>query len=84
MTLCQAVFQLIRGIEASESAWKVRFARATSDSREAGPGVAFVAVRGSRVDGHAYIADAAAAGAGLVIGETIPEGLACPWVKVDD
>jgi len=84
MTLCQAVFQLIRGIEASESAWKVRFARATSDSREAGPGVAFVAVRGSRVDGHAYIVDAAAAGAGLVIGETIPEGLACPWVKVDD
>lgn len=84
MTLCQAVFQLIRGIEASESAWKVRFARVTSDSREAGPDVAFVAVKGTRVDGHSFIHMAVDAGAGLVIGEAIPEGLSCPWVKVPD
>jgi UDP-N-acetylmuramoyl-L-alanyl-D-glutamate--2,6-diaminopimelate ligase len=41
----------------------------TSDSRAAGPGKAFVAVRGGTSDGHAFIAQAVAAGAALVVGE---------------
>ncbi|MCB1184832.1 UDP-N-acetylmuramoyl-L-alanyl-D-glutamate--2,6-diaminopimelate ligase [bacterium] len=43
-------------------------AQVTADSREAGPGVLFVAVRGTGGDGHRFLAQAAAAGAaGLVI-----------------
>lgn len=41
----------------------------TSDSRAAAPGVAFVAVRGGTSDGHRFIAQAAAAGAPMIVGE---------------
>ncbi|MFW5753704.1 MAG: UDP-N-acetylmuramoyl-L-alanyl-D-glutamate--2,6-diaminopimelate ligase [Marinilabiliaceae bacterium] len=44
------------------------------DSRRAGPHAVFVAVRGSRVDGHAFIQDAIASGAISVVCEEIPEG----------
>ncbi len=39
----------------------------TTDSRQAGPGVLFVAVRGAATDGHAFVADAVAAGAAAVV-----------------
>ena len=42
------------------------------------PGDAFVAIRGARVDGHSFIADAVARGAVAVIGEGLPDGVACP------
>lgn len=38
----------------------------TADSRRAGPGVLFVAVRGTRGDGHRYLAQAVAAGSPAV------------------
>ena len=41
----------------------------TADSRRAGPGVVFFAVPGTRVDGLAFAAQAAAAGAAAVVGE---------------
>lgn len=41
----------------------------TDDSRRVVPGGAFVAVRGLRVDGHRYVADAVARGAALVVAE---------------
>lgn len=37
------------------------------DSRTMRPGQVFVAIKGERVDGHAYVAEAAKAGAGLLI-----------------
>lgn len=49
------------------------------DSRQAGPGACFVATRGTRVDGHAFIARAIEAGASAVICERpidVPEGVA--------
>jgi UDP-N-acetylmuramoyl-L-alanyl-D-glutamate--2,6-diaminopimelate ligase len=46
-----------------------RVSAITDDSRGVTSGGAFVAVRGSQVDGHAYLAAAVAAGAGLVIAE---------------
>ncbi len=43
--------------------------KVTADSREAGPGVVFVAVRGSSGDGHAFAAAALAAGCPAVVVE---------------
>lgn len=42
----------------------------TNESGAVTPGACFVAIRGQRADGHAYIADALARGATLVVGET--------------
>lgn len=42
----------------------------TYESGAVTPGACFVAIRGQRTDGHAYIADALARGATLVVGET--------------
>lgn len=44
-------------------------AAVTNNSTEVTPGACFVAVRGRKSDGHAYIADALARGATMVIGE---------------
>lgn len=52
------------------------------DSRQAGPGVLFVALPGERVDGHDFAARAVAGGAALVLAERELEGL--PTVVVDD
>lgn len=41
----------------------------TADSRAARPGSAYIAIRGSQADGHAFIADAVAHGATLVVAE---------------
>lgn len=42
------------------------------------PGAAYVAIRGAKVDGHRYLADAVERGAVVVIGEGLPDGVACP------
>lgn len=56
------------------------------DSRNVGPGTLFVAVRGTRSDGHDFIAAAVKAGAAAIVCETIPvyavEGVC--WIKTDD
>jgi UDP-N-acetylmuramoyl-L-alanyl-D-glutamate--2,6-diaminopimelate ligase len=48
----------------------------TDDSRAVRPGSAFVAVRGTEADGHAYLADALARGAAAVVCEALPDDLA--------
>jgi UDP-N-acetylmuramoyl-L-alanyl-D-glutamate--2,6-diaminopimelate ligase len=45
----------------------------TFDSRKAAQGVLFVAVRGTRTDGHDFIIDAAESGAEAIVCEKIPE-----------
>ncbi len=57
------------------------------DSRRVRPGSAFVAVRGTQTDGHAFIDKAIAAGAQVIVAETpapdsLPQGLT--WVQVSD
>ena len=47
-----------------------------TDSRRAGPGCVFAAIRGERVDGHDFAAKALAAGAAAVIAERPIPGLA--------
>ncbi len=45
----------------------------TADSREVQPGSLFIAVRGTKSDGHAFIGKAVESGATAVICETLPE-----------
>ena len=45
------------------------------DSRKAGSGSAFFAVKGTRTDGHEYIDDAVNAGASAIICEEFPESI---------
>ena len=47
----------------------VSVAGLTADSRQVGPGFAFVAIPGTKADGSAFIADAASRGASLIVGE---------------
>ncbi|HSM01921.1 MAG TPA: UDP-N-acetylmuramoyl-L-alanyl-D-glutamate--2,6-diaminopimelate ligase [Acidimicrobiia bacterium] len=56
----------------------------THDSRAAGPGVLFVAVRGFTVDGHDFVTAAAAAGAPAVCVEDEDARHGLPAIVVDD
>lgn len=57
----------------------------STDSRRVGPGHLFVALRGSRTDGHSFVEDAVRRGASAVMVERLPETvLAVPVVVVDD
>ncbi|WP_324651843.1 UDP-N-acetylmuramoyl-L-alanyl-D-glutamate--2,6-diaminopimelate ligase [Georgenia sp. H159] len=51
---------------------------ATHQADWATTGDVFVAIRGARVDGHTFIADAVARGAVAVLGEGLPDGATCP------
>jgi len=63
-------------------------AKVTMDSREVGAGDLFVALKGTRVDGHAFLADAAARGAAAVLvsdpgaARSLPAG--CAVIAVAD
>ncbi|HET8622538.1 MAG TPA: UDP-N-acetylmuramoyl-L-alanyl-D-glutamate--2,6-diaminopimelate ligase [Gemmatimonadales bacterium] len=55
----------------------------TTDSRTAGPGSVYVAVRGSQADGHRFVADALARGAAGVVVES-PQAGDMPQLVVRD
>src|SRR5438445_6990302 len=62
----------------------------TDDSRRVSPGWLFVAVKGTQSDGHRFLAQAVAAGAGAIVvepgrgaGETLAS-LGIPVIKVGD
>jgi len=55
------------------------------DSRLAGPGSVFVALRGAHADGAAFVHDAVSRGAIAVVSEgAAPAGAGVPWVRVTD
>ena len=56
------------------------------DSRRVTPGTLFVAVRGTRSDGHDFIGKAVGSGASAVICEVLPEkpDVRVCWIKTDD
>ncbi|MFP5212560.1 MAG: Mur ligase family protein, partial [Acidobacteriota bacterium] len=55
------------------------------DSRKVGAGDLFVAVRGTKVDGTAYIPEALKRGAEAIVAEEIPPGLEnVPFIRVED
>lgn len=51
----------------------IRVGGVSIDSRTIGVGDAFVAIRGHRLDGHAFVGDAAARGAVCLIAHTVPD-----------
>lgn len=55
----------------------------TSDSREVGPGVVFVCIKGEKTDGHLFAATAACAGCAAVIAEKAT-GVNLPEIIVKD
>ena len=56
----------------------------TADSRQVQPGALFVATSGGSVDGHKYIPEAISRGAVAVVGEQLLEGLAAPYIRVEN
>ncbi len=53
------------------------------DSRKVGPGIAFVALRGSKADGHEFIPKAIELGAAAIFCEQAPpDDVTVPWVHV--
>lgn len=57
----------------------------TADSREAGPGVLFAALRGEHADGHDFISDALKKGASAILAEKdVPEDFRGTWLTVKD
>jgi len=56
------------------------------DSRTLNVGEVFFAIRGDRLDGHAFLRDAVGRGAGCLVVDTVPDELPAgvPLVLVDD
>src|SRR5688572_16993958 len=54
------------------------------DSRLVKPGTLFVAFRGESADGHDYIQQAVENGAAAVVGERQLDGLAVPYIRVEN
>jgi UDP-N-acetylmuramoyl-tripeptide--D-alanyl-D-alanine ligase len=89
--LAVARFTLQEIVRATQGALVVGDLRGTVsgvsiDSRTLGVGEAFFAIRGHRLDGHAFVAEAASRGAGCLVVHTVPDPLpaAVPVVLVED
>ncbi len=68
---------ILHGLKTEEVTGNTRTALSdiTFDSRKAAPGVLFVAVSGTKSDGHDYISSALAAGSAAVVCERIPDNI---------
>ena len=55
----------------------------TLDSRQAGPGTAFFALRGAQTDGHQFIGKAVALGAAVVVCEELPAEPAADTIYIE-
>ncbi len=62
---------------------EIEIGAVADDSRRVGPGSLFVAVRGLRVDGHAFVAEAVRDGAAAIVVEDEVDGLDVPQLIVD-
>jgi UDP-N-acetylmuramoyl-tripeptide--D-alanyl-D-alanine ligase len=77
------LFDVARAVDGRATGEDVEIRTVVTDSREAGPGALFVALRGERLDGHRFVGGALARGAAaLLIDEDVDaEG---PAVRVAD
>jgi len=76
---------VLPGAEIGPSARGLEVARVTADSRSVRPGDLFVAIRGARLDGLDYAADAIRRGAVAVVADRpAPAGAPVAWIAVAD
>ena len=80
--VASAIGGRIHGVDPSVAS-AIRISDVTHDSRTAGPGVAFVAIRGFTTDGHDHVVGAVSGGAAAVIVEE-PPPVGVPAVVVPD
>jgi UDP-N-acetylmuramoyl-tripeptide--D-alanyl-D-alanine ligase len=62
----------------------VAFEHVATDSRKAGPGDLFVAIKGDRFDAHDFLGQVAASGIAAALVSRTPEGWSLPALKVRD
>ena len=67
--------ELIAAVESCSEIVKTEIGRVTADSRQAGKGALFVAVRGERFDGHDFVGQALDKGAELALVEKLVPGV---------
>jgi UDP-N-acetylmuramoyl-tripeptide--D-alanyl-D-alanine ligase len=60
------------------------FERISTDSRTAGPGDLFVALKGERFDAHDFLPEVAARGVSAVLAARVPQGWSVPTLQVPD
>jgi UDP-N-acetylmuramoyl-L-alanyl-D-glutamate--2,6-diaminopimelate ligase len=73
----------LEGAEIVPAARDLEVRGVASDSRDVGPGDLFVAIRGAKFDGFAYVEDAVRRGAVAVVSDRpAPAGTAVPWIGV--
>lgn len=86
MTVTELVAALKGQVEILEQRGKLDqpVTAVTDDSRAVGPGALFLAVKGERVDGHAYVQQAIQAGATAVVAEAAVETGTAAYVRVGD
>lgn len=75
---------LIAAIPGSRLTRDAAFDAVSTDSRTAGAGALFVALRGETFDAHDFLAQVAANGAAAVVAERLPEGWTLPAILVPD
>ena len=62
----------------------IAFDRVSSDSRTAGPGDLFIAIKGDRFDAHNFLPQVAQRGVAAVLASRLPDDFAAPAIKVKD
>ncbi|PCE29387.1 UDP-N-acetylmuramoyl-tripeptide--D-alanyl-D-alanine ligase [Burkholderia ubonensis] len=75
--------RLIQGATVHGDA-SVTFERVSTDSRTAGPGDLFVALKGERFDAHDFLGDVAARGAAAALVSQVPAGSTLPSIVAAD
>src|SRR3984893_3716908 len=62
----------------------VAFERVSTDSRTAGPGDLFIAIRGDRFAAHNFLPQVAQRGIAAALGTRMPDDFSVPAIKVKD
>ena len=76
--------QIIDAIAGARLIGDASFTSVSTDSRSAGAGALFVALRGEHFDAHDFLAQVAANGAAAVVVEQLPAGWTLPAIVVPD
>ncbi|HEY4541702.1 MAG TPA: UDP-N-acetylmuramoyl-tripeptide--D-alanyl-D-alanine ligase [Noviherbaspirillum sp.] len=76
--------QLLAWVPGAAANADAAFEGVSTDSRSAGAGNLFVALRGERFDAHDFLNEVAARGVAAVVAERVPDGFAVPTLLVPD